>query len=92
MKTFTFLFYNAIFYTWLDVLDVIGISKIWRIGLNIKNIIYGGIKVVETQDMGIRDKLLFRQLLAKMIDSKIVKYVDRIQNNKKMRLFWIVDT
>lgn len=41
------------------------------------------------QNMGIRDKLLFRQLLVKMIEAKIVKYVDRVENNIKRRYFWI---
>ncbi len=44
------------------------------------------------QNMGIRDKLLFRQLLAKCIETKIVKYVDRVKNGKKRRYFWIVNT
>lgn len=41
------------------------------------------------QNMGVRDKLLFRQLLAKCIESKIVKYVDRVENGEKRRYFWI---
>lgn len=41
------------------------------------------------QNMGIRDKLLFRQLLAGMIELKIVKYVDRVQNGRKRRYFWM---
>ena len=39
--------------------------------------------------MGIRDKLLFRQLLAKMIEVKTVKYVDRVENGRKRRYFWM---
>ena len=45
--------------------------------------------MAENQNMGIRDKLLFRQLLAKMIESKIVKYVDRVENGVKRRYFWL---
>jgi len=41
------------------------------------------------QNMGIRDKLLFRQLLAKLIELKIVKYNYMPINNKNTKVFWI---
>lgn len=41
------------------------------------------------QNMGIRNKLLFRQLLVKMIEAKTVKYVDRVENGRKRRYFWM---
>ena len=44
------------------------------------------------QNMGVRDKLLFRQLLANLIEVKMVKYVDRLENGEKRRYFWIVNT
>ncbi len=43
----------------------------------------------EHQNMGVRDTLLFRQLLAGMIELKIVKYVDRVENGRKRRYFWM---
>ena len=42
----------------------------------------------EKENLGVSDQLLFRELLAKMIELKIVKYVDRVENGVKRRYFW----
>lgn len=44
--------------------------------------------MTDQEDLGVSDQLLFRQLLAKMIDLKIVKYVDRVEDGVKRRYFW----
>ncbi len=39
--------------------------------------------------MGVRNPLIFRRLLVEMIELKIVKYVDRVENGRKRRYFWM---
>ena len=43
----------------------------------------------DQENMGIRNTLIFRRMLAEMIELKIVKYVDRVQNGVKRRYFWM---
>ena len=43
----------------------------------------------EQENMGVRNPLIFRRLLAEMIELKIVKYVDRVENGRKRRYFWM---
>lgn len=43
----------------------------------------------EQENLGVNDQLLFRELLAKMIEGKIVKYLDRVENGVKRRYFWL---
>lgn len=46
--------------------------------------------MVDSQEnIGVKDRILFKILLAKMIESKIVKYVDRIENGVRRRYFWM---
>jgi len=48
------------------------------------------IKMEESnQNMGVRNPLIFRRLLVEMIELKIVKYVDRVENGRKRRYFWM---
>ncbi len=42
-----------------------------------------------SQNMGVRNPLIFRRLLVEMIELKIVKYVDRVENGRKRRYFWM---
>ncbi len=43
----------------------------------------------EQENLGVNDKILFRVLLAQMIERKIVKYNYMPINNKKTKVFWI---
>ena len=38
---------------------------------------------------GVKHRILFRRLLAEMIERKIVKYLDRVENGVKRRYFWL---
>ena len=40
------------------------------------------------ENIGVKNRILFKILLAEMIERKIVKYVDRIELGKKRRYFW----
>ncbi len=43
----------------------------------------------EQENLGVNDRILFRVLLAQMIERKIVKYNYMTINNKKTKVFWI---
>lgn len=40
------------------------------------------------ENIGVKNRILFRILLAEMLERKIVKYVDRIENGIRRRYFW----
>jgi len=42
----------------------------------------------EQENIGVNEEILFRSLLAKMIERKIVKYRYMTINNKKTKVFW----
>ena len=40
------------------------------------------------ENISVKNRILFKILLAEMIERKIVKYVDRIENGVRRRYFW----
>ncbi len=44
--------------------------------------------MTEQENLGVKDRILFRVLLAEMIERKIVKYNYMTINNKKTKVFW----
>jgi len=43
----------------------------------------------EQENLGVKNRILFRTLLAEMIERKIVKYNYITINNKKRKVFWV---
>lgn len=43
----------------------------------------------EQENLGVKDRILFRALLAQMLERKIVKYNYMTIDNKKTKVFWV---
>jgi len=41
------------------------------------------------ENIGVKNQILFRRFLVEMIEHKTVKYVDRVENGRKRRYFWM---
>jgi len=47
------------------------------------------IKMEEQENLGINEEVLFKRLLAEMIEKGIVKYLDRIENGNRKRYYYL---
>lgn len=47
------------------------------------------IKMEEQENLGINEEVLFKRLLAEMIEKGTVKYLDRIENGNRKRYYYL---
>ena len=47
------------------------------------------IKMEEQENLGVNEEVLFKRLLAEMIEKGIVKYFDRVENGNRKRYYYL---
>jgi len=47
------------------------------------------IKMDEQENLGVNEEILFKRLLAEMIEKGIVKYVDRVERGNRKRYYYL---
>jgi len=47
------------------------------------------IKMDEQENLGVNEEILFKRLLAEMIEKGIVKYVDRVGRGNRKRYYYL---
>jgi len=47
------------------------------------------IKMEEQENLGVNEEILFKRLLAEMVEKGIVKYISRVENGKIKRYYYV---